>query len=466
MKRDSHKIRKTLRTDAESLLVNLTPQEKTASPTEVLMHELMVHKVELEMQNEELRRTQQALEEARDRYIDLYEFAPVGYITLNRQTQITKINLTGTTLFALARNKVIDHRFAEFIAPQDRDRWHRTFMNIMQHVEVDKQTIDLQMLRADGSCYFAHLDCLRHQDKNAPPMLHLTLVDISQLKQAEAELRIAASAFESDEGMLITDAETVTLRVNQAFTRITGYTAQDVVGQLPQLYLANRQNAAFNAAMWDAIQRTGNWSGETENRRKNGELYAQHLRITTVKDQHGKITNYVATLNDITQGKAVADAFQHLAFYDTLTNLPNRRLLLERLKQAMASSARNGRRGALLRIDLDNANTLSGSLGNDIGDLLLRQVAQRLLAGVREADTVAHLGGDEFVLLLEGLSEVPLLATAQAEVISTKIQALLNQPYPLAAHEHQHSPSIGVTLFSGHQVALVDLLQQADIAIN
>ena len=465
MKRDGGKIRRVLRTDAESLLVNLTPQESSALPTEVLMHELMVHKVELEMQNEELRRAQVALEEARDRYVDLYEFAPVGYVTLNRQTQINKINLTGTALLGVARNQLVDHRFSEFVAAQDRDRWHRMFMNLMEHDEVGKQAFELEMLRGDGSTFFAHLDCLRDQDAQAPPMLRLTLIDISQLKRADAELRIAATAFESDEGMMITDAQTVILRVNQAFTRITGYSAQDVVGKTPHLFMSSRQDAKFYADMWETIHRSGNWSGEIWDRRKNGEIYPEHLRITAVKDQHGLVSNYVATLNDITLSKAVADEIQQLAFYDSLTGLPNRRLLLDRLQHAQAASTRSGKQGALMLIDLDNFKLLNDTLGHDIGDLLLQQVAARLITCVREGDTVARLGGDEFVLIMEGLSEDPLAAAAQAETATRKILALLNQPYQLSSHQHHSTPSIGVTLFSQHEAEIVELLKHADIAM-
>lgn len=465
MKRDGIKMRKTLRTDAESLLVNLTPKEASAVPEDVLMHELMVHKVELEMQNEELRRTQVALEDARDRYVDLYEFAPVGYVTLNRQSQINKINLTGASLLAVSRNKLVDHRFSEFVAPPDRDRWHRLFMNVMDHEDAGKQSFEIEMLRGGDASFFAHIDCLRYQDANTPPMLRLTLIDISLLKRAEIELRIAAAAFESQEGMMITDAQTVILRVNQAFTDITGYSAQDVIGQTPHRFLSNRQDAEFYASIWDTIHLMGNWSGEIWDRRKNGELFPEHLRITAVRDHNGEISNYVATINDITQSKAAADEIQHLAFYDSLTGLPNRRLLLDRLKHALASSARSGKHGALLLIDLDNFKTLNDTLGHDVGDLLLQQVAQRLLTSVREGDSVARLGGDEFVVIMEGMSEDSRIAAAQTEVATRKILAQLNQPYQLASHDRQSTPSIGVTLFSEHQAEIVELLKQADIAM-
>ncbi len=223
--------------------------------------------------------------------------------------------------------------------------------------------------------------------------------------------------------------------------------------------------AGFMPLCGRASIRTGAWEGEIWNRRKNGEIYPEHLTITAVIVADGIVTHYVATLTDITLSKAAADEIERLAFYDPLTGLPNRQLLRDRLIAALASSHRSGRKGALLFIDLDNFKTLNDTLGHDMGDLLLRQVAQRLEFCVREGDTVARLGGDEFVLLLEDLSEQVLEAAAQTEVIGNKILAALNQPYRLDTHDYHSTPSIGATLFNGHEQSIDELLKQADIAM-
>ncbi len=289
--------------------------------------------------------------------------------------------------------------------------------------------------------------------------------DITEIKKAEADLRIAATAFESQEGMMVTDAKGLILRVNQAFSRVTGYAADEVIGKNPRLLQSGRQNADYYAAMWEGISQRGAWEGEIWNRRKNGEIYPEHLTITAVKDKDGLVSNYVATLTDITKSKADEEDIRNLAFYDPLTHLPNRRLLMDRLNQALVSSARSGRQGALLFIDLDNFKVLNDTLGHEMGDLLLQQVALRLESCVREGDTVARLGGDEFVVMLEGLSEQPVEAAAQTEVVGEKILATLNQPYQLAGHKHNNSPSIGATLFNDHKQGMEDLLRQADIAM-
>jgi diguanylate cyclase (GGDEF)-like protein/PAS domain S-box-containing protein len=291
------------------------------------------------------------------------------------------------------------------------------------------------------------------------------LIDVTERKQIENDLRIAATAFESQEGMLVTDVNNVILRVNQAFTTITGYTAEEVIGKTPSILNSGRQDALFYALMWESINNTGAWSGEIWNKRKNGDVYPEHLTITAVKDVNGIITNYVATLTDITERKQAEDEIEHLAFYDSLTHLPNRRLLLDRLNQALADSARSSQGGALLFLDLDHFKTLNDTLGHDFGDLLLQKVAERLIACVREGDTVARLGGDEFVVLLKDLSEHTFDAAAQTEIIAEKILLSLNQPYQLDMHEYHNSPSIGVTLYSGHDLVVDELLKQADIAM-
>lgn len=289
--------------------------------------------------------------------------------------------------------------------------------------------------------------------------------DVTNRKKIESELLVAATAFESQEGMSVTDANGVILRVNHAFTKITGYVAEEVVGQKPSMLKSGRHDKDFYLAMWDGINKTGGWEGEIWNRRKNGEVYPEHLTITAVKNSAGIVTNYVSTLTDITLSKAAEDEIKHLAFYDPLTRLPNRRLLLDRLRQALASIERSGRTGALLFIDLDNFKTLNDTLGHDIGDLLLQQVAKRLESCVREGDTVARLGGDEFVLMLEELSKNALEAAEQTETIGNKILLALNEPYQLSVHDYRNTPSIGATLFADNSQSVDDLLKQADIAM-
>jgi len=289
--------------------------------------------------------------------------------------------------------------------------------------------------------------------------------DISERKRFETDLRIAATSFESQEPMIITDSSSVIQRVNEAFTKSTGYTAEEAIGQTPRILESGRHDADFYRAMWETIARTGTWQGEIWDRRKNGEIYPKWLTISAVKGDDGGVTHYVWAHQDITERKAAEEKIRQLAYHDPLTRLPNRQLLLDRMQHALASCARSGRKGALLFIDLDNFKSLNDTLGHLLGNLLLQQVAERLASCVREGDTVARLGGDEFVVMLEDMSEQTIEAAEQAKVIGEKILAALSQPYLLDMHEFRSSGSIGVTVFGGDQQDAEELLKQADIAM-
>jgi diguanylate cyclase (GGDEF)-like protein/PAS domain S-box-containing protein len=288
---------------------------------------------------------------------------------------------------------------------------------------------------------------------------------MSVQEEREAALRIAAIAFETEEGMMVTDENGIIIRVNQAFTRLTGYSAEEAIGRNPSMLKSDRQDAAFFDRMWASLHRDKNWQGEIWNQRKNGEIYPEWLNITAVTGKDDRVTNYVGTFIDFTERKQAENEIHHLAYYDTLSQLPNRRLLLDRLRQAVATGARNRSGGALLFIDLDNFKTLNDTKGHGIGDLLLIEAARRLLACVREGDTVARFGGDEFVLLLEGLSEEPAVAAVQARGVGEKVLDVLSRPYILEGNEFHSSSSMGITLFINYRQELDELLKQADTAM-
>lgn len=288
---------------------------------------------------------------------------------------------------------------------------------------------------------------------------------VGALRESEADLRIAATAFESQEGMIITDVNGVIIRVNQAFTEITGYQAEEAVGQTPRLFKSDRHNKEFFRRMWETLHRTGGWQGEVWNQRKDGEVYPKWLTISAVRDSAGTVTHYIGTHYDMSERKRAEEKIHELAFFDQLTGLPNRTLLRDRLQQAMAASSRSGSYGALLFIDLDNFKTLNDTLGHDMGDMLLKQVAQRLTLCVREGDTVARLGGDDFVVVLAGLSQSDEDAAGTIETIAGTILSTLHQRHQLGDVAHQSSASIGATLFRGDAASIDDLMKQADLAM-
>lgn len=281
----------------------------------------------------------------------------------------------------------------------------------------------------------------------------------------QEELRVTAILFESQEGMLVTDAKSVILRVNQAFTRLTGYTAEEVVGKQPNVFFTQLHDETFYDSIRRELKAKGFWQGNIQNRRKNGVVYTERLNISVVKSHAGEITHYVASFTDISREQAFADRIQNLAYYDPLTSLPNRRLFQERLSKALASLPRKSSGCALLFIDIDNFKDLNDTLGHDSGDLLLTLVATRLKDCLREYDTAARLGGDEFVVVLEELDHDPKRAAMQAGTVADKILKVLKQNYTLGNCDFRTTVSIGVTVFNSSDVPVEELLKQADIAM-
>ncbi|MEO6422510.1 MAG: PAS domain S-box protein [Candidatus Nitrotoga sp.] len=414
---------KQISKQAKKPIVLIPDNDCRSRSAEELLHELQVHQVELEMQNEDLRLTQIELEKSRDRYIDFYDFSTIGYITLNHKAMIEEINLTGTKLLGMDRSKLIHRRFAPFVAPLDRDRWNLYFLSVLKNDDI--QECELEFLRKDGSSFYGLLNCILLKKNDENPVVRIVLTDITKLKQAKAaildtnielqatfaaipdllfeigmdgryykchahntdllakpcdeilgktifevlpqeaaqtcmsalqeasvkgrsygkqiclplqqgnhwfelsvapkneeenqdkrfivlsrditmrkqaevDLRIAAVAFESQESLMITDAKGVILRVNKAFTKITGFTAKEAVGHTPHMLHSDMYNKFFYHGMWKTLKLTGSWHGEIWGRRKNGELYLKWLTISAVKAD-GVVTHYVGADTDITE---------------------------------------------------------------------------------------------------------------------------------------------------------------------
>jgi diguanylate cyclase (GGDEF)-like protein/PAS domain S-box-containing protein len=289
------------------------------------------------------------------------------------------------------------------------------------------------------------------------------------LRLHDAALNFAANA------ILITDLKAHIVWANHAFSELTGYENEELMGkELSGLLNSGHQDSAFYEKLWGTILGGQTWHGELINRRKDGSLYHDETSITPVRDRNQRITHFVAVKQDVSARKEHEEHLTNLAFYDALTELPNRRLLLDRLVQTLASCARSGRQGALMFLDLDNFKPLNDEYGHDVGDLLLAEAARRLTACVRKEDTVSRFGGDEFVVLLKDLDNDHATATAQATGVAEKIRTALAAPYRLhllqsrgdeEEIEHRCTSSIGIALFTGLDAGADDILKQADIAM-
>ncbi|MBI5007737.1 MAG: EAL domain-containing protein [Nitrosomonadales bacterium] len=288
---------------------------------------------------------------------------------------------------------------------------------------------------------------------------------IEERRRVESQLRIAATTFETHEAIMITDANANIIRVNHAFEVITGYSQEDVVGRNPRILRSGRQSTEFYAAMWKRLLENGSWTGEIWDKRKNGQVYPKWLTITAVRNDKGETTEYVSIFSDITTRKQAEEEIYSLAFYDTLTRLPNRRFVLDRIQQAQSASARSNQYGALLFLDMDRFKTLNDTLGHDHGDIFLIDVAKRMRGCVRDMDTVARIGGDEFVILIEEIGTNANEVSQKVALIAEKIRAALTEPYQLNDKEHLSSPSIGVCLYRGNEQTVDTLLKHADMAM-
>lgn len=296
--------------------------------------------------------------------------------------------------------------------------------------------------------------------------------DITERKRSEEQLHLAANVFaHAREGILVTNAQGCIIEVNEAFSRISGFSRSEVLGHTPRIPKSFAHDGDFFKTMWSELLQVGYWSGEILNRRKNGEEYPAQVTISAVRDEHGTIGRLVALFSDISERKRMEEQVHQLAFYDPLTRLPNRRLLNDRLSQAMVGSKRSGVHSALMTLDLDNFKPLNDQHGHRAGDLLLVEVAHRLANCIRESDSVARVGGDEFAVLLCGLSSDAADSLEDAKIIAEKIRTRLAEVYRLPLRddgaserliEHQCSASIGFTLFLGLEPDADNLLDTAD----
>jgi diguanylate cyclase (GGDEF)-like protein/PAS domain S-box-containing protein len=593
-----------LRKAAEAQLAFAPDTKRMPLPAEKLLHELQVHQIELEMQNEELQQSQKALEESRDHYFDFYDFAPVGYLTLTREGTIDEINLTGAALLGLERKKILQQRLERYISPEDRDRFNQHLLGATK--QDNKLTFEATFKRHNGPIFHAQLDCRRMIKEGRAPIVRIVLTDITEravmqralrekehlLSESQRLAHIGSWSMEVDKDNIRWTDETYriygvtpetfvptkenlisliyskdqpamrewiraclagekpdelefrvamqngsirTIRSNGDLQyapdgtplRIIG-TAQDIT-EYKRVEEALREQEEFFHMIAESVDdfiavldlegrrlyNNASYSrvfGNTEGMKGTDSFYEIHpddrerikqifretvesgigqraeFRILLedgsihhmessgglIKNNQGEPLYLVVVSHDITARKMAEEEIHSLAFYDELTKLPNRRLLNDRLVQAIASSKRSRRYGALIFLDMDNFKSLNDAYGHEVGDLLLIEVARRIAACLRETDTVARFGGDEFVVVLSELDEDKSESVKQAGNVAEKIRTSLAKPYEIKILReeiaetitvHSCTSSIGVMMFLNHEMDPKDIYTCADIAM-
>lgn len=292
-------------------------------------------------------------------------------------------------------------------------------------------------------------------------VFYLYAVDVTRVKQSEEELKLASIVYESSiEGIMVTGPDGTIQSVNPAFTTITGYSQEEAVGKNPRILQSNRHDADFYKTMWESIRSTGKWRGEIWNRRKNNETYPQLLSITAINDEDGKIKHYVGVFNDIIELKQKESEIHFRAYHDPLTGLPNRDLFNDRLKVEISRASRIDSRVGVMFLDLDNFKDINDSLGHVIGDYLLQHVAKRVLQCVRDVDTVARIGGDEFTILLPQITDPKELV-----IVARRIMDIFKEPFNVQGYELFSSTSIGIGVYPADGKDNIELLKNADLAM-
>ena len=408
------------------------------------------------------KQTEVALRESEARYRAVAQSANDAIIIVDGSGTIVSANPGAEIIFGYTEDEINGLPVLQLMPDQYRHLHLAGINRVMSGGEpqVIGKTVELEGLRKDQSKFPMELSLTQWQTSEGW-FFSAFIRDITQRKQAEAHLRIAATAFESNEPMVITNAENIILQVNRAFNESTGYSKEEAVGQHISLVKSGRHDEAFYAAMWKTIERAGTWQGEVWDRRKNGEVYPKWLIISVVKGDDGVVTHYVGTHIDITERKAAEEQIKQLAFYDPLTQLPNRRLLQERLKHGIDVERREGKQLAWLMLDLDRFKAVNDSFGHLAGDELLLQVAARITSRLREVDMVARLGGDEFVVLLEDIAHPENAARVAEEIIID-----LNKPFQLTQSDDvQIGVSIGISLYPQHGDNIDILMDNADAAL-
>ncbi|WP_445369639.1 EAL domain-containing protein [Methylomonas sp. BW4-1] len=447
--------KRALRQCAEQKLIKEEPDKSVDPKQHRLLHELQVHQIELEMQNEALQEARASAEHALERYAELFDFAPIAYFTLGNDGSIQQTNFNGERLLGAARSSLVGRYFANVVASEHRPVFNRFIENVFFNPGAQRCEI---VLEPSGKRRWVSIEAIADAARNT---CLAAMVDISERKQSEQELQLAATVYLAiEEAIMVADTDNRIVAINPAFSKLSGYAAEEAIGQNTSLLKSGRQDAAFFQNMWKQLNNTGQWQGEIWNRRKNGEEFLARLSISTVYNENGQAIRRVAMSSDITEQRRAEEIINRQANIDPLTGLPNRRLFLDRLQRAINKSHRAHQKLALMFLDLDHFKDINDTLGHNVGDRLLQETTQRLLGYIRETDTLARPGGDEFTLIMGELNDLNSIERVAQALLRTMMT-----PFQLKDECCYVSVSIGIALYPDDAETMEELLKKADQAM-
>jgi diguanylate cyclase (GGDEF)-like protein/PAS domain S-box-containing protein len=410
----------------------------------------------------ERKRVEAALQQSEEQFRDLAENIPeVFFVVQLDPVRTTYVSPAYDVIWGRSRQELYEDPAAwmEAVHQEDRERVKDSFAHSLQGNHLDTE---YRVVRPDGSVRYIHAQAFPVLSKEGKLSRIVGLAqDVTQRVESEERLRLWLRVLEqSGEGIFICDAQEKIVLVNTAFEKLTGFSAEEALGKTPRILQSGRQDRAFYAELWKSVAETGTWSGEMWNRRKSGEIYVEWLSIGAVRDPKGPVTHYVGIFSDITIRKQAEDRLVRLAHFDALTDLPNRILLQDRLSELIKSAQRAQTKVGVIFIDLDRFKDVNDSLGHGAGDLLLQTLAKRLSGAVREQDTVARMGGDEFVVLIQGLRDVE-----DIPALAQKLLSCLIKPVTLNGYELTITASLGISLYPDDATTGPELVRNADAAM-
>lgn len=409
----------------------------------------------LKQQQERLSRSENRLKEAQ-------KIARLGHWELDLARDTLTWSEEVSSIFEIDPASMPRHYadFIELVHPADRAAVDQAFTSALN--ARSSYDIEHRLLLAGGRIKWIHERCVIYYDNTGRALRSVgTVQDITERRLAKEQLRLAASVFDNSlNGILITDAQARIVKVNHMFSEIMGYSSDEVLGQKPSLLKSEHHDKQFYRSLWGGLERDGKWQGEIWDRRKNGELIPLWQNISSVRDTTGRVTHYISVFYDLSKQKQSAKHIYHLAYYDALTELPNRQLFNERCEHALERANRDYQPLAILFLDLDRFKHVNDSLGHPAGDELLCMVAHALKSSLRQDDTVARLGGDEFIILLENTGN-----RSDIEEVARKIIARLSKPFIVQGHKLEIGTSIGISCYPEDGKDATSLIKHADLAM-